>query len=619
MAQKKKSNLKLWVWMGIIAVSLSMLGSGVEGFLSVLRIVILFVLIYPIVLWEKWLRSWGGGRWLPEQFQDYWPEQGKGAALVFTVLSWAIWAAGIWLVSWPLRMAESGWELAPLILIAGSLLLSLLFWMAGNLRNKWGRLAQWSTRWAGKVVIGLMLIVLPMGLSADYKIQVHGYNPWGTWIVMMWTIVPLAITVTLLAVGYRLSQKGLLHEVESAQARLDENAQICVLAGVALQDANLKKAQLAPWFLDLDGVNSDQPLIYDSQWVLASYELLHYRLLDPGSSADRRLVLLLDEGNNVFPRQGRKVLQRLKEQDWKIYAVGTPESCERWKYLTDGIVTAIYPEEKAQAQRAWARGRLRPKSDKQDEILAILNALEKDLGWEPRLNFLRLVIQDLTANCDEVECFYQMLKAMEYIIHYRALFMCGPRGKEDVLFPNAPAFGSLEQAQRKWSCGSEWAGHTPEERASFDTALQTLGEATTDQTKDKGEERYNPLCSRLSNIYNTYVGHGTLAYRVNPDLALALVVLGDRMIRDFQAQTERLEGSDRAWVKPLKKGGDPIACKSCLMKGESYSLLSFVSSDGQGGYWAEYLDYATGELTYEARQERISFQMDYGVQEEAVL
>lgn len=555
----------------------------------------------PFYLWYRFLRHWNGGlRHLEALPPEQWGRQRTWLFWSNAALG-ALWTFGIWLLSTLLQTKLL------LVAIPSGWMLVFIYWMAAWRRDLLGLLAREMSRWIG---LGLILAgvsgLAVMSLAISYRLFLP-HDLVDATRSLLWLLPPLVAALPPV-IGALMSWGWIRREARYAQEGLDAGAQLCVFSEPGLWERALSRRQLRPWLSELLGSGDSRKAGRNQRQVVASYALFHYRQIIPRADSDRRLVLLLDAGKVTLPRRCQAELEALCRMGWRVYAVGEEGSDRSLEPLLNAVGVTVYTGDRAQ-QRQWVKNRLRPESH--ERVLGILSALQKEIPPEPRTDFLRTALCALENDYDETECFYQLLKVLEYIIHYRALWRCA-QADGDAAFPNAPSFGTMEQLQCNWY-GAEQAVESP----ALQQAIGTLVTAGNVQNKDLSW--YARLGASLTAIYNSYVGHGTLAYRVTPELTLALAVVSDCVVRDFLTQSERLgpQASVPVQLPGGKRKDQTLQSPAWQCREDGCSLLSYLSEDGQGGYWVEYLDYATGELRYSDQRKWITFQADYGIREGA--
>lgn len=278
------------------------------------------------------------------------------------------------------------------------------------------------------------------------------------------------------------------------------------------------------------------------------------------------LIILWDEFDAFGLGELRQEVERLSGEGWTILAADKEERIlqpKAWEVFDGLPVTVGAGLKNTDGIAGWIQQRFRDEDDtSRQDVLMLINTLIQELPedniW---LRYIHRALVQMARGYDEVESFYQLLKIAEYILHCRALLSC--REGRSRKFPRSPALGSMEERQRGWPCEYDWGTERIQQAVSL---LQTACEKDVDDEnkmasnqksgqnaggKAKGARKagYSGAMSVLAQIYNCYVGHGTMAYRVMPEIVEALLAIVEPMIRDFQKQGEFPSPADQIAVE----------------------------------------------------------------------
>lgn len=429
------------------------------------------------------------------------------------------------------------------------------------------------------------------------------------------TVVWLMAFSPLLYLAWLTVLSPVQRQLSAANRQLKQGGELDLIAFVG-RDGTVRdttRKDLRPLVGRLRKRMTGGPLLSGNGRVIANFHFYAWRQLK-STSGCRRLILVVEKEQIGQPRRLHDLLEDFSGQGWMLYGVGrmsltTGEAGEIFRDLPVTLGSQL--DRRARAQ--WIQDQLWSGNGSRQEPLSVLSQL-LDLPMEgDALRGVAKAIQGLQQDYDEVESFYQLLKLAEYILHIRALLSTGPGAKQ--AFPVSPSFGSMEERQRGWSGRSAWPERGSDgERQLLESVALLEKEGTGKGGKGK-QDSYTRACAALANLYNCYVGHGTLAYRVTPELAMALLTVVGWMIRDLQGQ-ERFPGpEDLVTVK-----GCAAPVPACVIREGRYYLLSFVSlprgvePEERAPAWCEYLCYEDGSFCYTGQREQ-EFRLDLSWEE----
>lgn len=436
----------------------------------------------------------------------------------------------------------------------------------------------------------------------------------------------IAVVVILLAVILSIPSWGRRQkELNQVWAILRAGGSLVVFTDPTLSKQNLTNEYTGYLGSIADGLQGSY-LLHGRNLVVSGWGT-YQKYLRKLSIKRKTLIILWDDFDTYCLGDLRREIQRLSGEGWTVLAVDKEESILRPNAWTvfDGLpVTVGAGLKDRDGIASWIQQRFRDEDGtSHQDVLMLINTLVQELPddtiW---LRYIRQTLARMARKFDEVESFYQLLKIAEYILHCRALLSCREgTGKK---FPRSPALGSMEERQRSWPSEFDWGTERIQQAVSLLQAAcekdvddenkmaagQRSGQGAAGKAKDARRAGYSGAMSVLAQLYNCYVGHGTMAYRVMPEIVEALLTIVEPMIRDFQKQGQFPSPADQVAVEAC---AEPI--HACMIETELLTehiyLLSFVSrpSGENMAVWCEYLDYETGNFLYQGDRKQ-AFQLD---------
>lgn len=197
---------------------------------------------------------------------------------------------------------------------------------------------------------------------------------------------------------------------------------------------------------------------------------------------------------------------------------------------------------------------------------------------------------------DSTECFYRLLKVVEYAWHYRALAIIShtPDMYNDLLTKDSfqSSLGLWEKYQNKGKYK-----FTDKETVE---AYCLVSELLSSKTCGKEKISYSELCQVITQLRNRYVGHGTMAFSVSRELLDAVKQLAAIVLGIFYKQEDYLlEEPDKSKEQvPLVYYNTENGRSLCLLAG-------YV---GQEHKISEYLDYQFATFR---SNDRVEYRLDY--------
>lgn len=266
-------------------------------------------------------------------------------------------------------------------------------------------------------------------------------------------------------------------------------------------------------------------LRYGKGRVLASHDLFFYGLLTPSSGCDRRMVLLVSS-NSAHPRVDNLQLRSMIRDGWGLLPIvfrplrkeHDELLYEEERWLLQGIPAALRAADSEKQQRdilqAWFLEREPERHSQVEERLGrLMSSLTKRVhdplyaNDQCYFSCIMDICDRLIRAYDEVNCFYLMMKAAEYIICCRALLSrrC-QEGMDPIPFDDSPSSGTLAEYQQDWNCGSHWIGERGRGRGA---QSRRCGSAESVQQSGPKNQGLETLWARLSAV----VYHSEPLYR----------------------------------------------------------------------------------------------------------
>ena len=134
---------------------------------------------------------------------------------------------------------------------------------------------------------------------------------------------------------------------------------------------------------------------------------------------------------------------------------------------------------------------------------------------------------------DSTECFYRLLKLVEYVWHYRALVSLADKNKGQKLWEK----GGFQSSLGLWEKQQNQIKHNFVEEETV-KAYCLVKRMLKGNTCGNTSVSYPELCEILTQLRNRYVGHGTMAFSVSEELLEALKQLVGAVLDVFYCQED---------------------------------------------------------------------------------
>jgi len=197
---------------------------------------------------------------------------------------------------------------------------------------------------------------------------------------------------------------------------------------------------------------------------------------------------------------------------------------------------------------------------------------------------------------DTTAKFYHLLKVVEYVWHYRALYSLAMNENAVGIFKDQ----SIQSSMGLWNRLQDniKVVYTDDEYVKAYCLIKKILSGTSCNVK---KVRHQDICDILTQLRNRYVGHGTMAFSVSDELFDAIALLAYEIINLFCQETDCILREDMQvngfapYMKIKQENG--ALCQR---------LLSGYVKGDMDIY--EYLDYRTGEVISNVQ---ITYRLNY--------
>lgn len=214
---------------------------------------------------------------------------------------------------------------------------------------------------------------------------------------------------------------------------------------------------------------------------------------------------------------------------------------------------------------------------------------------------------------DSTECFYRLLKVIEYVWHYRALAMLAQDSQMCEMFVKDSFKSSMGLWERFQNKKSDMYSdiYTDQETVQAYCLISSL---LSGGVRRRKKVSYSELCQIITQLRNRYVGHGTMAFSVSEELLEAVRQLAYRVLEIFYQRHEIIVDESKKLTIERKLTTDenemstvevPLVYYNTIGQRSLCLLAGYV---GWGNGVAEYLDYRNAAFR---SGEIIEYQLDY--------
>lgn len=231
--------------------------------------------------------------------------------------------------------------------------------------------------------------------------------------------------------------------------------------------------------------------------------------------------------------------------------------------------------------------------DSMEFKLSYTSEKEKYLKFQYVNNILGTLSEE---ELDTTATFYYLLKMVEYVWHYRALYALANSDNLNNVFKDK----SLQSSMGLWNSlqGKVNIKYTDEEKVN---AYRMVKSILSGVPCNAQKVSYREVCDILTQLRNRYVGHGTMAFSVSQELLDAIKILAYEVVALFYndegclLNTSSVVSDGIGYMQIVQGDGD--LCQRLL--------TGYIKGDSD---IYEYLDYVSGRITSTAD---VVYQLDY--------
>ncbi len=344
------------------------------------------------------------------------------------------------------------------------------------------------------------------------------------------------------------------------------------------------------------------------------YEYVRFHNTHPFQNTVKKFILYIDTkdislcSNKRYANMVLNQLKKLLANNLEIMVIST---------ASKKLLSSTYFEDellKSQLEYKWYPSRKeinytdieyfiysQELNDTEKKIRQTIWDLNASLPEENKFSFLHYQLKTIHKTFNSTELFYQLLRIIEFVLHYRALYVLSTSDKETMQNFDSFSIGGwanlqyqLEQAAPKYMEGD------PVHKAYL--VVMTL----LKKTKLPNSCKFDDVIQAMIELRNKYLGHGSITYSVSDQLLEALMELTKEIVIMFQHDVSRLSPSTYIILKADNKG-KRIPCYL-----EDDSLLSYWIHDEEASF-EEYLNYQTGLVKRDGNAFTIMLSMEGGL------
>ena len=342
------------------------------------------------------------------------------------------------------------------------------------------------------------------------------------------------------------------------------------------------------------------------------YEYVKYSQEHPFQYPAKKLILYIDSKdisrceNRSYANQVLDKLDQLKKNNMEILVVSTIYYETYKTYFENELKNhqvsyKKYPS-KSEINHLDIEYFIYSKqlNDIQMKIRNDIWDLNSSLPIDDKYNFLHYQLTMIHKTFNSTELFYQLLRMIEYILHYRALYKLSVLDVDSVNNFNSFSMGGWAQIQSQLHQVMPKYLEHDEVHNAYITIQRLLKKRKTPRTCTLDE-----IIQSIIEMRNKYLGHGSITFSVSDELLEALMVLTKEIVLIFK--------EDVCILTPfinisLLREDQLIRIPTCLEDG---SLLSYWIHDEEASF-EEYLNYSTGLVTRNGEPFTIMLNMEGG-------
>ncbi len=344
------------------------------------------------------------------------------------------------------------------------------------------------------------------------------------------------------------------------------------------------------------------------------YEYLKFSKTYPFQYSAKKFILYIDSKDHSLCNNKRYVnmvldhLNRLLSKELEIMVISTASK----KFLSSTYFEDELVKHKFEYKWYPSRKEInyldieyfiysKEMNDTEKKIRQSIWDLNASLPEESKFDFLHYQLKTIHKAFNATELFYQLLRIIEFILHYRAIYVLSISDKETIQNFNSFSMGGWAKLQyRLDQTAPKYMEGDPVHQAYL-TVLTLLK-----KQKLPNSCKYDDVIQAVIELRNKYLGHGSITYSVSDQLLEALMELTKEIVLMFQHDVSRLSPSTYIITKVDNK----VKKIPCYL--EDDSLLSYWIHDEEAKF-EEYLNYKTGLVTRNGNAFTIMLNMEGGL------
>ncbi|MCR5671392.1 MAG: hypothetical protein K6G10_10340 [Butyrivibrio sp.] len=301
-------------------------------------------------------------------------------------------------------------------------------------------------------------------------------------------------------------------------------------------------------------------------------------------------------------------LLSLRREGKNVYVLSDAEGNdiaekEKLDYLTKGLYDQsfdlFFDESELDKIITGKRDVSKDLIDGQGQVTLSYKDSSVSFAMEERFRYIVGQYEDGKRSDNNVEQFYGLVKIVEYIFQYRALWAaCG--NAADLGLDDSFGYNMGDYDDFQLSLSDTNNDYSMESNKNVVLAERLVRNLTREERAGSESFSYGDICKSFVALRNKYIGHGTMAYSVSDELLDAVYVLALEIIRVFVANNAGALLSRDSFIRPDYVNGKQV--NAVLEQNGKLYLLSLAENDdsGQGQESGDliltYVDFLDGEV-----------------------